>query len=87
MGSRWPKKAGRKPTKEFKLVRQHHLAINGSKSAVVAAMLLRSEGVTQPQIIEALGNPYRNKLKQLMEKMPIKVTQEGRVKTFRGRVN
>jgi hypothetical protein len=85
---RWPRRAGKKPTiREIRLVQRLNLATDGTQNAVVAAMLLRKEGVSQPQIIAATGSPHRNKLKQLASKVKLSVKRQGRVKVFHGYVN
>lgn len=87
---RWPREAGKKPTsREMNLVRQHQLAVTGSQNALVAAMVLRDGGATQPQIIAATGAPHRNKIKQLNAhpKVKLLMRQEGRIKVWEGRVH
>lgn len=83
----WVKEAGKRPTvKELRLVESHNLARPGSKAAFALAMALRPEGVTQPQIIKVLGQPFRNKVKEVRQsnavKVQIKQDEQG-VKTIR----
>lgn len=87
---RWPRSAGRKPnSREMSMVRQYGLALPGTQNALVAAMILRAEGASQPQIIAATGRPHRNKIKQLRDNphLHIKVRQRGRIKVHCGRVH
>ena len=88
MRTNWPRSAGRKPVREMRVVLKNGLATKGSNNAVVAAMALRKEGVSQPQVIAACGAPHRNKIKQLrgLKTVRSKVRQEGRIKFYHLRV-
>lgn len=72
---RWVKQAGKRPTaKEIRLVESQNLARPGSKAAFALAMALRPEGTTQPQIISVLGQPFRNKIKEVKLNKAVKVS-------------
>jgi len=85
----WTRKAGRKPGPK-QLKQAHRLARPGTRNALALAMALREQGVTQPQIIRALGTPHRNVIKRVVasKKAKVKVARspEGR-KVYRLSLN
>lgn len=71
---RWNKDAGRRPTADqLKSIVAHGLARPNTKNQVALAMALRKDGTTQPQIIAVLGQPHRNKFKQVVASRKAKV--------------
>jgi hypothetical protein len=62
----WQVKAcGHKPTAEM-LEQVHLLGLRPGKQALANAMCLRPEGVSNPQIIAACGNPQLNRMRGLI---------------------
>lgn len=70
-------KSGKRPTtREFKLVHDMHLARPGTKTAFAVAMALLPNGTSQPQIMQILSSPHRNKIKELALRKDMKLTRE-----------
>ena len=63
---RFNKTTGPKPSKEALTVAST-LATKGSGDYFTVAMALRPNGVTQAEIIQLLGHPHRNKIRQLVQ--------------------
>ena len=64
---RWKQEAGKRPTvQQIRQVEQNHLARPGTKNALALAMTLRPQGATQSQISSVLGQPHRNKIKDVV---------------------
>jgi hypothetical protein len=78
----WQVKAlGPKPTAE-QLATIHKLGAKPGKQALASAMALRECGVTNPQIIQACGNPQLNKMRGfitdvLLRREPVSPSPEG----------
>jgi hypothetical protein len=68
----WTGKAGRKPNWQ-EMKEAATVCRIGTKNCLVIAMGLRPEGVTQKEVIAALGHPHRNKIRELSEKMVVRV--------------
>src|SRR3954466_7767559 len=65
---KWREGAGPVPsTRILQLVDQSGYVKPGSKDALALAMTLRPYGATQAQITIALGQPHRNKIKELVQ--------------------
>ena len=62
----WKREAGVKPSKKL-LKEAAYLTPEGSKTHLVIAMAMRPNGLTQTEVIELLGHPYRNRIKKLVE--------------------
>ncbi len=62
---KWSKKTGPRPNKAL-MKAAADLAVRGSKAHLAVAMALRKDGLTQQEVIRVLGQPCRNKLKQLI---------------------
>lgn len=71
MSMRFNKTTGPKPTKKL-LDQASQLARSGTSSHIAVAMAMRPAGATQAEIINALGHPHRNKLKQLINEGLVK---------------
>lgn len=65
---------GKRPTvKELRLVRDLHLAREGSKAALAVALALMPEGTDQPTIKAHLGQPFRNKIRDISQGHNVKL--------------
>lgn len=70
----WNKQAGPKPTKKL-LMEASKYATAQTANHIAVAMAFRPNGVTQGEIVHALGHPHRNKLRQLLAEKRVKQYQ------------
>ena len=74
---KWPKLAGPKPKVVYiNNVLKLGSSRLGSLDTIAVAMAMRSKGVTQDQIILALGAPHRNKILKLAREKLIKLIKD-----------
>lgn len=63
----WPKALGNKPTAD-ELATIHALGARAGKQALANAMMLRAEGATASQIVQACGAPQLNKMREFVSR-------------------
>ena len=68
----WNRNAGRKPDKKL-LLEASSFASSGSKTHMVIAMAMRPNGLTQDEVVQLLGRPYRNRIRQLVKENKVRV--------------
>ena len=71
---RFNKQTGPRPSKEALHVAST-LATKGSGDYFTVALALRPNGVTQAEVIQLLGRPHRNKIRQLVQDNKVQVKQ------------